>query len=129
VEDNAADVFLIRAAIQTAEIVADVHVVRDGEQAVKFFEQADSDITAPCPALVILDINLPKKTGGEVLEQMRRSGRCCSALVIAVSTSESPHDRENMMRLGAHSYFHKPSEYQNFMKLGDVVKDLLSRRK
>ena len=126
-EDNAADVFLIRSAIQTAEIAADIHVVRDGEQAVKFFEQADNDPTAPCPALVILDINLPKKQGGEVLEQIRRSGRCSGALVIAVSTSDLPYDRENMLRLGANGYFHKPSEYHDFMKLGTLVKDLLSR--
>lgn len=126
VEDNAADVFLIRTAIQTADIPAHLHVVRDGEQALKFFEEADQDAERPCPSLVILDINLPKKQGGEVLEQMRKSGRCCKALVIAVSTSDSPADRLNMLRLGANGYFHKPSEYKDFMKLGDVIKGLLA---
>ena len=125
-EDNAADVFLIRTAIQTADIPAHLHVVRDGEQALKFFEEADQDAGRPCPSLVILDINLPKKQGGEVLEQMRKSGRCCKALVIAVSTSNSAADRQNMLRLGANGYFHKPSEYKEFMKLGDVIKGLLA---
>jgi chemotaxis family two-component system response regulator Rcp1 len=126
VEDNSADVFLIRAAINAANIAADVHIVKDGEQAVKFFDEADGDDAAPSPALVILDINLPRKQGGEVLEHLRKSRRSGTALVIAVSSSDSAQDRKNMTKLGANGYFHKPSEYADFMKLGDIVKELLS---
>lgn len=127
VEDNTADVFLIRSAIKTADIKANLHLARDGEQAVRFFEQVDSDPAAPCLTLVILDINLPRKHGGEVLQQMRASRRCAKALVIAVSTSSSDQDRESMTNLGANEYFHKPSEYTEFMKLGEVIKALLER--
>jgi chemotaxis family two-component system response regulator Rcp1 len=126
VEDNSADVFLIRAAIAGANIHADLHVVKDGEQAVRFLDEADGDDAAPSPALVILDINLPRKHGGEVLQHMRKSRRSFAALVIAVSTSDSAKDREEMTKLGANSYFHKPSEYADFMKLGNIVKELLS---
>ncbi len=126
VEDNLADVFLIRRAIEAANVYAGLHVVHDGEQAIRFFDEVDGDITAPCPDLVILDINLPRKHGGEVLQHMRETRRCRSALVIAVSTSDSAHDREQMMKLGANAYFRKPSDYADFMKLGDMVKSLLS---
>lgn len=126
VEDNPADVFLIRAAIEAAEIHAEIHVVRDGEQAMRFFDEADGDSAAPCPAVVLLDINLPRKHGGEVLRHMRESRRCGNALVIAVSTSESARDRADMTKLGANGYFHKPSEYVEFLKLGSMVKELLS---
>jgi DNA-binding response OmpR family regulator len=126
VEDNEADVFLIREAIEAMKLPVTLHIVRDGEQAIRFFEQADASPAAPCPALVILDINLPRKQGGEVLKQMRKSQRCSSSPVIAVSTSESTHDRERMMKLGANDYFHKPSEYEDFMKLGARVKALLA---
>jgi DNA-binding response OmpR family regulator len=126
VEDNEADVFLIQEAIEAKKLPVALHVVRDGEQAVRYFDEVDGDISGPCPSLVILDINLPKKQGGEVLKHMRRSHRCANALVIAVSTSDSARDREQMTELGANGYFRKPSEYAAFMKLGDVVKALLA---
>ena len=67
VEDNPGDVFIIRAALQTANISAELHFVKNGEQAIEFFDEADRDNVAPCRALVLLDINLPRKQGGEVL--------------------------------------------------------------
>lgn len=127
VEDNESDVFLIEEAIQATALPLILQVVKDGEQAVRFFDQTDADATLPCPALVILDINLPKKQGGDVLKHMRRSRRCAEALVIAVSTSDSAGDREQMRSLGANAYFHKPSEYDQFMKLGEAIKALLQR--
>jgi two-component system, chemotaxis family, response regulator Rcp1 len=119
-------VFLIRSAIQAANIEADLHVLKDGEQAVRFFDQADGDDAAPCPVLVILDINLPRKHGGEVLQHIRKSRRCGGGLVIAISTSDSARDREDMTKLGANGYFHKPSDYREFMKLGDMARELLN---
>jgi two-component system, chemotaxis family, response regulator Rcp1 len=125
VEDNESDVFLIREAIKATRLPLTLHVAKDGEQAIRFFDHADSYSDVPCPALVLLDINLPKKQGGEVLKHMRHSRRCANALVIAVSTSDSAQDRERMTKLGADGYFRKPSDYDEFMKLGDIVKALL----
>jgi CheY-like chemotaxis protein len=126
VEDNAADALLIRRAIKAADLDVDVHVARDGEQAIMFFDKADVDNEAPCPSVVLLDINLPRKQGSEVLRHMRKSPRCGKVLVIAVSTSDSARDRETMAELGAKAYFRKSSEYSAFMKLGDVIKDVLA---
>lgn len=128
IEDNESDVFLIQEAIENARFPAVVHVVNDGEQAVRFFDSADQDMTMACPALVILDVNLPKKQGGEVLKHMRQSRRCGHALVVVVSSSESVRDREQMENLGANRYFRKPSSYEQFMKLGEIVKTLLCSR-
>lgn len=85
----------------------------------------DRDQMLPCPSLVILDINLPRRQGGEVLEQIRKSGRSRGSVVLVVSTSDSKDDQARMIRLGANGYFHKPSEYNEFMKLGKVIKELL----
>jgi chemotaxis family two-component system response regulator Rcp1 len=126
VEDNSADALLIGRAIKAASLDAELHLVRDGEQAILFFDEADADSAVPCPALVILDINLPRKQGGDVLRHMRKSPKCSKALVIAVSTSDSAQDRETMTELGANGYFRKPSEYADFMKLGDMIKNVLS---
>jgi DNA-binding response OmpR family regulator len=101
-------------------------VVSDGEQAVRFFDEAAGGSDMPCPTLVILDINLPKKQGGDVLKHMRQSGTCASTFVIVVSTSDSERDREGMMNLGADGYFRKPSDFDEFMRLGDIVKALLA---
>jgi len=126
VDDNDADVALIQDAIQAADLALTVHVVKDGDEAVRFFDRADTDNDLTPPDLVILDINLPKRPGTEVLRHMRQSQRCRGALVLAVSTSDSARDRQQMSDLGANGYFRKPSEYDEFIKLGDVIKNLLS---
>jgi CheY-like chemotaxis protein len=74
---------------------------------------------------VILDINLPKLNGWQVLNHMRQKRRCKDTVVLAVSTSDSPRDREQMIQLGANGYFRKPSDYGEFMKLGDIIRMLL----
>ena len=124
-EDNEGDVYLIKEAIAAAKLPVCLHIVQNGEQAIRFFDQADSLSDAPRPALVILDINLPRKPGYEVLKHMRKSPSCGKARVIAVSTSDSIRDREQMAELGADGYFRKPSVYADFMKLGDLVQAVL----
>jgi DNA-binding response OmpR family regulator len=125
VEDNKADVFLIREALQLAQVDVNLHVVEDGEKAVQFFTDTDNSEAAPCPALVILDINLPKKHGGQVLREMRKTRKCANARVLVVTSSDSAKDRGEMAKLSVNGYFRKPSEYEEFMKLGELVKSLL----
>lgn len=125
VEDSKTDVFLIRKAITSAEVNADLHFVSDGDAATQFFDFADADANAPCPALVLLDLNLPKKNGDEVLRHLRSSRRCGNAGVLIVSSSDAARDREALAELGVNGYFRKPSDYYEFMKLGDLVKQLL----
>jgi two-component system, chemotaxis family, response regulator Rcp1 len=127
VEDNPSDVCLIQRAIEGTKLLIDFHFATDGQEAVQFFDRADADPGKPCPDVVILDINLPKKQGGDVLKHMRsRSGRA-QAHVIVVSTSDSERDREFMKELGADGYFRKPSDFDEFMKLGDLFKNVLGR--
>jgi len=128
VEDSDADVFLFEQAIAATGLPVTIHIAKDGEQAIHFFDQVDVDSAFPSPAVVILDINLPRKQGGDVLEHMRRSRRCANALVVVASTSDSKQDRDKMRSLGAAAYFRKPSEYDEFMKVGDMVKALLDAR-
>ena len=99
----------------------------DGEEATDLFDEADRNEAVGCPELVILDINLPKKRGFEVLAHLRRSRRCNHVPVIIVSTSGAAKDRDTMMRGGANAYFRKPSEFDEFLKLGDLVMEWLSK--
>jgi CheY-like chemotaxis protein len=118
-------VFLIREALGNTGISLSIHLAKDGEEAIRFLDGAKTGTDAPPPDLVVLDINLPKVQGGDVLKHLRQLPTCAGALVLVVSTSDSTKDRENMMNLGANGYFRKPSHYDQFMKLSDVVKVLL----
>jgi CheY-like chemotaxis protein len=126
VEDSKADVFLIREAIDLFGINADIDVLRDGHAATKYFAAADIDESAPCPDLILLDLNLPKASGDEVLKHQRASQRCRYAKVLIVSSADAPSDRATVERLAVAAYFKKPSVYAEFMKLGLIVKELLS---
>ena len=127
-EDSKSDVYLIRQALKKSGIDAQIHVADDGEKAVMFFEQADADAAAPCPDLILLDINMPRYKGGDILRKLRASARCKDALVLIVTSSDSQRDREDMEAFGANGYFRKPSEFSEFMKLGPLVRDLLARK-
>jgi DNA-binding response OmpR family regulator len=127
VEDNSGDVLLIREALREAAVDADVQILRDGDKALRYFDEIDSNYELACPALIIIDINLPKRNGEEVLESLRKSRRCPAAMALVVSSSNSPRDRAAMARLGVNGYFCKPSDYEAFMKVGPVVKELLAR--
>jgi len=94
----------------------------------QFLDAVDSDETMPSPALVILDINLPRRNGFEVLEHLRRSRRCRAASVIVVSTSNAAADRERALHSGGDAFFRKPSEYDAFMQLGSLIRKLFQGR-
>lgn len=125
-EDNEPDVLLIREALQTAGIPPDsIEVASDGEKAIRFFEELEAGAPATCPDLVLLDINLPKKKGGEILRCIRAGKKCVGTKVLVVTSSRLDRDRQEMDRLGANAYFLKPSDYAAFMQLGTLVRTLL----
>lgn len=126
VEDSEPDVLLIREALQTAGIPREsIEVASDGEKAIRLFEQLDAGIAAVCPDLVLLDLNLPRKKGGDVLRRIRTSTRCPATKVLVVTSSRFDRDRAEMERLGANGFFLKPFDYSAFMQLGPLVRALL----
>jgi chemotaxis family two-component system response regulator Rcp1 len=119
---------LIKEAILAYDVPVIPQMVTDGEQAIEVIQTIDKDDNVPCPRLVILDLNLPKKNGLEVLEHLRRSRRCANLPVIVVTSSDSRQDREQTVRPGATRYFRKPSDYEQFLKLGEVLKQVLDNQ-
>lgn len=125
VEDNPADVFFVRTALEHGGIESEIVVARDGEKAIEFVEAADADPSVPCPRVILLDLNLPRTSGTEVLRRVRRSSRCADVPVIIVTSSDAPSDRAETARLGASRYFLKPQNLDEYLKLGSVVRELL----
>jgi DNA-binding response OmpR family regulator len=125
VEDNGADVFLVEQAIDFHQVPVRLLVAEDGEAACDYFDKAESDGTVPCPAILLLDLNLPKKSGTEVLEQVRKSHKCNSIPIIVLTSSDSPEDRAKAARLGADRYFRKPTSYREFLEIGAMLNDIL----
>lgn len=126
IEDSPADAFFIQEAITVHNIDANVVVVRDGEEAVRLVNRADADERAPCPQLFLVDLNIPTKNGAEVLAHIRNSKRCRSTPVVVVTSSDSEKDRARVKVLGANRYFHKPADYDSFLAIGEVIKEVLN---
>ena len=124
-EDNPADVGLIRLALKKYAVLSDLHVIQDGESAMRFIEDVESDNAASCPALAIVDLNLPRRSGDEVLQRIRASTKWRDVPVIVMSSSLSMRDRAGALESGASAYFSKPSDLEKFLELGGLVKDAL----
>lgn len=129
VEDNQADVFLVEQAVKSRQLPVRLLMLDNGEDALRYFEQADQDPGACCPAAVLLDLNLPRRSGREVLEQLKRTVRCRNVPVIILTSSNSPEDRRETAALGATRYFRKPTSYQEFLKIGDVLGEVLAEHR
>jgi len=126
VEDAEPDVILVREALEQSGLDFDLRVFDDGEQGVDFVKNIDRDAAVACPHLFLLDLNLPKKSGGQVLERVRQSVRCGAVPVVILTSSDSNKDKAQAANLKATGYFRKPSRLDEFMKLGPYLRDLLT---
>ncbi len=124
VEDNLPDALLVREAIRTENLPLEVHVATDGQKAIEFIARAEIDPDAPCPQLLLLDLNLPKVEGFDIVRRLRASEKFRAIPVLIVSSSDAPSDRSRAAEFGA-GYFRKPPNYEEFLKLGGVLKQLL----
>ena len=127
VEDNEADVFIAKEVLKDSGFHFDLQVAGDGESALRFLRNLE-DGQKTCPALVLLDLNIPKLSGIEVLAQIRGGGRCNDIPVVVVTSSDSPEDIAAVRRLNVSAYFRKPTSLPAYMKLGDVVREVLGKK-
>jgi CheY-like chemotaxis protein len=116
VEDNEGDVLLIREALEDGRVVNEMSVARDGEKAIRFLSQEGQYKDEKRPDLVILDINLPRKNGHEVLEFIKESDELKHIPVIMLTTSSSERDIVQSYKRHANCYITKPVEVDDFLK-------------
>ena len=116
---------MVRRALEAHGVEGELMVIADGEKAIEFI-QTLADQAAPCPDLAIVDLNLPKKTGREVLEHMRMIERFRHIPVVILSSSDAERDKAEAARFGASRYIQKPSKLDDFLALGAIFKAALS---
>jgi len=120
VEDNADDEALMLRALRKNNIDSNVHVARDGQQALDFLfgdpSNQDSQNAAPLPHMVLLDLKLPKIDGLEVLQRLRANERTRTIPVIVMTSSVEKRDLAQSYSLGANSYVRKPVDFSQFVE-------------
>jgi len=123
-EDNPGDVLLVQKALQVHHILHRLYVVHDG--ALAWVAHIGEPGGTPQPDLLLLDLNLPKVDGRQILSEFRKHPGCSESPVIAVTSSDAPRDRERMAELGVARYFRKPMEFDAFLQLGALVRDVVA---
>tara|TARA_Y100000114_G_scaffold11645_1_gene9305 strand:- start:26456 stop:26872 length:417 start_codon:yes stop_codon:yes gene_type:complete len=124
IEDNPADVELLKIAFEQTQINTDIIVKTDGQEAIDYlFELAENQPESEFPSLIFLDLNLPKKSGKEVLRLVKKDEKLRGVPIIVMSTSDFREDVELCYKLYANSYLVKPSDFSMFMEMVGSIKE------
>ncbi len=123
VEDNAGDVRLTREAFKDAKVHLDLYVVSDGVEAINFLRRQGPYLESPRPDLILLDLNLPRKDGREVLTEIKTDPGLKTIPVVILTTSGSDVDIENSYQLHANCYVSKPVELDGFLEVIRSIDD------
>ena len=120
-DDDPSDRLLLKLAIEEQGLDVDIEEYEDGYQTIEF---AKSRCGTALPIVIILDINMPKRNGIEVLEFLHEHPGLCKVPVVMFSTSTNPADAEKTLNLGAKKYFVKPNDYSGYIELVEYLKEL-----
>ncbi len=123
VEDNPGDVRLTVETIRESEIPARLHVVRDGEEALAFLRREGGYADAPCPDLILLDLNLPRMDGQEVLAIIKADLRLQSIPAVVLTVSDAEHDVLRAYEWRANCYLTKPLDLDKFIALVETFEN------
>ena len=115
VEDDPGDVLLIREAFEDNKVANRLHVVADGVEALDFMRQRNGYADAPRPDLVLLDLNLPRKDGREVLAEVKNDNALRTIPVVVLTTSQAEEDVLRSYDLHANAYVTKPVDFDRFI--------------
>jgi CheY-like chemotaxis protein len=123
VEDDPGDVLMTREAFQDYKVHNTLHVVNDGVEAMAFLRQEGEHAGKPRPDLILLDLNLPKMDGREVLEAIKSDARFSSIQVVVLTTSEAEEDVLSSYSLHANAYVTKPVDFESFIGVVRQIDD------
>lgn len=121
VEDDDGDVLMTREAFEHHKIRNKLHVVQDGEEALQFLRREGPYADAPRPGLILLDLNLPRRDGREVLAELKADPELRVIPVVVLTTSEAEEDILRSYSLHANAYVSKPVDFDRFI---DVIRQI-----
>jgi len=116
-EDNPGDVMLTRKALEQGKLANNLHVTTDGVDALEFLRQEGEYEDTPRPDLILLDLNMPRKDGQEVLEELRADDELRRIPVVVLTSSESEEDIVRSYELNANAYLTKPVDFDGFVEI------------
>ena len=123
VDDNPADIDLMREILGSCKCHYHVHAVGDGEEAISFLHRRGKYGDAPAPDLVILDLNLPRKDGRMVLKELKSDALFCKIPIIVFTTSQASADIASSYELGANCYLRKPGNLNEYRAVVQSMAD------
>jgi len=123
VEDNDNDAELTRICFRRTRLAVNLHHVRDGEECMAFLRREAPYADAPRPDLILLDLNMPRMNGLEVLEAIGADAQLRHLPVVVLTTSDSDRDVSSSYRLRCSSYIVKPVEFDNFVQVVQTLTD------
>jgi chemotaxis family two-component system response regulator Rcp1 len=125
IEDNVSDVFLLNRALKKQDLRFELIHLLSGGDALAFIRRQGSYVNAAIPNLILMDLNLSKYTGEDILCEIRRAGHLAGVPVCAWSSSQSRRDAAMLSHLGVSQFITKPAGLDQFMAIGKIIKDLL----
>ena len=126
IEDNSSDVFLLRRALKKHNLLFDLVHLPDGEAALAFVRRQGTYAQSAVPNLILLDLNLSKYTGEDILREIRQAPAFDGVPVCVWSSSRSRQDETMLKDLGVSRFITKPAGLEQFMEIGKTIKDLLT---
>jgi CheY-like chemotaxis protein len=123
VEDSPGDVRLTREALKEAKVLNDLSVATDGVEALEFLHRRGKFAAAPRPDLILLDLNLPRKDGREVLEEIKADSSLKRIPIVVLTTSQAEEDVVRAYDLHANCYITKPVDFRQFIKVVQSIED------
>jgi two-component system, chemotaxis family, response regulator Rcp1 len=114
VDDSPSDAFLVKEALKKSSKVGEIHTARDGVEAIEFLHRQGQFANAPRPDLILLDLNMPRKDGREVLTEIKNSDRFRCIPVIVLTSSSADSDITRAYQLHANCYLTKPADFTDF---------------
>ncbi|PSB39797.1 response regulator [filamentous cyanobacterium Phorm 46] len=123
IEDSPSDADLAREVLGQGQILNNLHFVEDGVEAIKFLRRKAPYLSVPRPDLILLDLHLPKKSGMEVLEEIKTDPKLKLIPVVILSTSAAPEDIIKSYSLHANCYITKPVDFVQFTKVVRLIEE------
>jgi two-component system, chemotaxis family, response regulator Rcp1 len=126
VEDNPTDIYLLQKVLERVQLHFVIDHLEDGEEALLFLLRQGKHLQAPIPDLIILDLNIPRISGAELVTRIREDPTLQTIPIMVLSTSDTLEDKRQMAELGVVLYLTKSSKLTDYYAIGETIKEFLT---